>query len=130
MCNFSWMLYHFSSMFCCKFLCGRSTSNQVATNSAGTGDELIDGPQSPTERNRPPDYVHLTASDKPLGPLDYLRYFWSSCAILGSVFIICYGIANHAYVLPVDIPGAFIIFLLVLTMLFYLEVILSAYLVC
>ena len=106
-------------------MCSRSTSSQVATHSAGTGDELIDGPQSPTERNRPPDYVHLTASDKPLGPLDYLRYFWSSCAILGSVFIICYGIVNHAYVLPVDIPGAFIIFLLVLTMLFYLEVMLS-----
>lgn len=52
---------------------------------------------------------------------DYLRFLWSTFATMSSVFIVCYSISQRVYVLPVEVPGAYIIALLVLALLFYLE---------
>lgn len=52
---------------------------------------------------------------------DCARYLWSTFATIGSVVIVCYAISKHTYVLPVEIPGAYIIAILVLCLLFYLE---------
>lgn len=49
------------------------------------------------------------------------KYAWSTFATLGSVGIIIYGIAVKAYVLPVPVAGGFIIAILMLTNLFFLE---------
>lgn len=118
-CNFSWLLYHLASKFFCKYLCG--AGKNIPQSQADNDTATLEAPGSPTARIRGPDYVPVAYSDKPLSWWDYVKYTWSTCAILFSLFVILYGIGIRAYVLPVNVGGAYIIFFMVMTMLFYLE---------
>ena len=132
-CNFSWLLYHLSGYICCRLICDRSyrattagsdsDDNSLAQTHPDAAEQGQGGPLSPTERIRGPDYVHLSAVDqnKKLTWFDYAKYTWSTCATLFAVILIMYAISIKAYVLPVPIGGAYVIFFCVLTMLFYLE---------
>lgn len=57
----------------------------------------------------------------PLGWFDILKYLWSTFATLGSVFLIFYGISINAYVLPSPVGATYVIFIMFLILLFYLE---------
>lgn len=80
-------------------------------------------PLSPTSHIRGPSYVHLSAVDvgTQLTLFDYFKYLWSTCATFFAVVIIFYGISLRAYVLPTPVAATYIVFLCVLTLLFYLE---------
>ena len=108
----------------------------AATNPTRSTDAILDGdanrsdamtidaneaPMSPTERNRGPDYDNGLEQDKSITPFDILRYLWSTFATVGSLFIIFYGISIQAYVLPSPPGGTYIIFIMFLILLFYLE---------
>ena len=80
-----------------------------------------EAPMSPTERNRGPDYDNGLEQDKSITPFDIVRYLWSTFATVGSLFIIFYGISIQAYVLPSPPGGTYIIFIMFLILLFYLE---------
>jgi len=120
-CNFSWLLYHGFSMFCCKMLCGAGKSQTHADNDSSSDTANLEAPGSPTARIRGPDYIPVTYSEKSLSLWDYVKYTWSTCAILFSLFVILYGIGIKAYVLPANVGAAYIIFFMVMILLFYLE---------
>ena len=83
-----------------------------------------EGPLSPTTAIRGPQYVHLSAMDKnqtSLSYFDLFKYLWSSVATLGAVFIILYGISLKSYVLPTPVGATYVVFIAVMTLLFYLE---------
>lgn len=114
-----------------------TTAAAVASNPANRStDAILDGdanrsdvmttdaneaPMSPTERNRGPDYDNGLEQDKSITPFDIVRYLWSTFATVGSLFIIFYGISIQAYVLPSPPGGTYIIFIMFLILLFYLE---------
>ena len=78
-------------------------------------------PMSPTAVNRGPDYVSGLEPEEKLTWFDYLKYIWSTAATLGSMIVVLYGISLQVYVLPTPPVGAYILALLALTVLFYLE---------
>ena len=56
-----------------------------------------------------------------LGWFDICKYIWST-AFTGFAFVVVgFGISKHYSVLPVPVPALYIIFILALTLLFYLE---------
>lgn len=120
-CNYSWGLYYVASnIFCHKINETRKTMNtsDSETQLAVSGE---DGePLSPTQKIRGPHYVS-GLERPPLNWFDYLKYGWSTIATVGSVIIICYGIATESYVLPVNPVGGFIVAIVGITILFYLE---------
>lgn len=50
-----------------------------------------------------------------------VKYLWSTGVTLGAVSIVAYGIYSKQYVLPADIGTTYIVFIVALCMLFYLE---------
>ena len=82
-------------------------SDAEAAN-AGLGMELISGPALP---------LHV----KELNWFDYLKYFWSTSVSLGSIVVVIIGIYNGYYVLEISVVWAYVLLLVSLTLLFYLE---------
>lgn len=114
-CNFSWLLYGTMSRLCCINV-NKARKTMNSTNA--TSDEMI---MSPTTKNRGLDFETGLEFTEPLTWFDYIKYLWSTVATCGSVFIVCYGIAKDTFVLPVPVAGAFIIAIITLVVLFYLE---------
>jgi hypothetical protein len=75
---------------------------------------------SPHTANRGENY-DTGLGPKPLNWFDYLKYIWSTVVTLGSVAIVIYGISIQAYVLPVPPAAAYVMALVLLTILYYLE---------
>lgn len=119
-CNFSWLIYGItSSLLCSKVRRVRQRMESTASSSKTTSE--LTSPQSPTELNRGPDYESGLPTYDHLSLFDYIKYFWSTCVTLGSVAIIVYGISIKAYILPTPVPAAYILLILLLGLLFYLE---------
>lgn len=128
-CNFSWLLYGIVS----RIFCRKVRRIQKSLNSAKSSDNIlaepdqsimVDGaeePMSPTQLNRGPDYVSGLEPKEKLTWFDYLKYIWSTAATVGAMIVVCYGISINSYVLPTPPIGAFILAILALTILFYLE---------
>jgi hypothetical protein len=76
-------------------------------------------PMSPTEKIRGSDFD--TGIKKSFDWFDYPRFLWSTCATLGAMVVVCYGISKKVYVLPVPVYVAYIVAICMLTVLFYLE---------
>lgn len=119
-CNFSWLLYDIVSHITCQKV-------KRAQQTMDTADDqhltiTVDTLASPTEKIRGkqhedggnPNLVHLSI-------FDYIKYTWSTCVTLGSMAIVLYGISKGAYVLPTPVVGAYIIAIVMMTILFYLE---------
>lgn len=95
-----------------------TTTNGAAELEDGDGDDEM---TSPTARNRPADFDLGTPKSTSFTWFDYFKYVWSTCATLGAVVIVCNGIAQDTYVLPVPPVAAFLLAISLLTILFYLE---------
>lgn len=117
-CNFSWFLYFAVS----RLLCHRiiKTQKTMSTNDELIGIDMNEEPLSPTVKIRGPNFDDGIPNTS-LTWFDYIKYFWSSCVTLGSIGIICYGLINGYYVLPIPPVGAFIVAIVGLTVLFFLE---------
>ena len=50
-----------------------------------------------------------------------INYVWSTTALVGGLVVVGFGISKEAYILPVPISLAYVIFLVVLVLIFYLE---------
>jgi len=121
-CNFSWLLYHIVSKLVCrkvihakKVIHSRSTDH-LEEGPLSTDDEIM----SPTVKIRGPNF-DLGLPKGSLTWFDYLKYTWSTCATLGSLFVIFYGIIKGTYVLPVPPTGAFFVAFAGIIILFFLE---------
>lgn len=120
-CNFSWLLYGIASrVFCAKVIRMQIQLNSSKTNTTSDEQDQLD-PSSPTEKNRGPNYDNGIVANDELTWFDYLKYLWSTVATLGAVAIILYGISIQAYVLPTPPVGAYILAILALSNLFFLE---------
>lgn len=138
--NFSWLLFHGSSRLFCKkvreakkiikerrsseaLMQLEESAKAAEVSKAKSAEEgvtdatLIDDPEN---IDRGAHFVAIV-SKEPFNWVDYLRFTWSSFATLGSLAIILWGISKKAYVLPVEVPGAYIIAILMMINLFYLE---------
>jgi len=78
-------------------------------------------PMSPTEKIRGPNFDDGLRKDAKITFFDVVRYGWSSAVTIGSLMVICYGIYIKAYVLPTPPAAAYIVAIVTLTILFYLE---------
>lgn len=135
--NFSWLLFHGSS----RLFCGKVREAKKIIKERRSSEALIemeqsaklaevakakraeDGLSEPEEADNIERGAHFVAlqSKEPFGWADYLRFTWSTFATLGSLGIILWGISEKAYVLPVEVPGAYIIAILMMINLWYLE---------
>ena len=114
-CNFSWLLYGTAARaFCHKVI--QAQRSMDSGKAALTAD-----PMSPTERIRGKPHEESLVDWSSLTWFDYLKYVWSTLATLGSMLVIFYGISIEAYVLPAPMAGAYVIFLALIVILFYLE---------
>lgn len=95
--------------------------NAVSSASQPLDTDNSRGLGSPTERIRGKDFDTGIPGMQNLTIFDYVKYFWSTCVTIGSLIIVFYGISIDAYVLPTPVPGAFIIAILMMTVLYYLE---------
>lgn len=102
-CNFSWLLFGIvSRLFFHKVrriqkelnrtkstdnILGNAESQSVSNNNANVE------PMSPTEMNRGPDYVSGLEPEEKLSWFDYFKYIWSTCATIGAMVVVCYGIS-------------------------------------
>lgn len=122
-CNFSWLLFHIVARVACRSVrkAQAEMTSQRSTDAILDADAEASDPTSPTAANRGPDFDNGLESEAPLNWFDVLKYAWSSVATIGSVFIIFYGIKIQAYVLPTPPGATYIIFILFLILLFYLE---------
>ena len=122
-CNFSWLLFHIVSRVTCRSVrkAQSEMTSQRSTDAILDADVEGSDPMSPTAANRGPDFDNGMESDAPLTWFDVIKYIWSTFATLGSLFIIFYGIKIKAYVLPTPPGATYIIFILFLILLFYLE---------
>ena len=50
-----------------------------------------------------------------------INYVWSSAVLLGGLLVTAVGISKGAYVLPVSVPVAYVLFVTILILIFYLE---------
>jgi len=134
--NFSWLLFHGSS----RLFCGKVREAKKIIKERRSNEALMEMEQSakaaeqakaeraaaglpdedPNDIERGAHFVAI-GSKEPFNWADYLRFTWSSFATLGSLAIILWGIAEKAYVLPVEVPGAYIIAILMMINLWYLE---------
>eukprot|EP01035_Chromulina_nebulosa_P030376 gene30376-40361_t len=134
-CNFSWLLFGIvSRLFFHKVRRiqkelnrAKSTDNILgnAESQSVTNDANAE-PMSPTEMNRGPDYVSGLEPEEKLSWFDYFKYTWSTCATIGAMVVVCYGISlqhivTQVYVLPTPPIGGYILAILALSILFYLE---------
>lgn len=98
---------------------------ETLDNEAGGGfsnEEMSLDPMTPTEKIRGPNFdTGLNNTKEELGPFDYFKYAWSTGASVGAMVIVCYGISIESYVFPVPAVAAYIIAIIMLTNLFYLE---------
>eukprot|EP01039_Chlorochromonas_danica_P000389 gene389-422_t len=124
-CNFSWLLYGVVSHFLCykvrKVRQAMDSGKHKFVELSTPGTTPLNGPMSPTELNRGPDYESGLPTYTNLTIFDYVKYFWSTGVTMGSVVIILYGISIEAYVLPTPMPAAYILLIVLLGILFYLE---------
>jgi len=124
-CHFSWLLFHtMSRIFCSDVKKAKKVmrlNSQTELNSLTASNTTGDVEESPTEKNRGPNFDTGLHSSEPLGWFDYLKYLWSTFATGCSVGIILYGISIQAYVLPTPPAAAYIIAFLMLSNLFFLE---------
>lgn len=123
-CNFSWLLYDVVSRVACHKV-------KQVQQTMDTADEQYQHQQltvttdtlaSPTEKIR--GKQHENGGNPNLNNLtvfDYIKYFWSTGVTLGSMAIVLYGLSKGAYVLPTPVIGAYIIAIVMMTVLFYLE---------
>jgi len=119
--NFGWILFGTASRLMCKKIrrIQKSLDSMKSTDTLNNTD--YDEPVSPTELNRGPNYDSGMIKNEDLNWFDYLKYVWSTIAVLGSLLVICYGISIDSYVLPTPPAAAFIIAFCLLVTLFYLE---------
>ncbi|KAJ1438290.1 silicon transporter-domain-containing protein [Ochromonadaceae sp. CCMP2298] len=117
-CNFSWLLYGVVSRIACKKV-RRIQKTLDADNLRSTDD--LNEPTSPHTANRGPDFDTGLTRKEPLTLFDYAKYIWSTAVTLGSVVVVLYGISIEAYVLPIPAGAAYIVALILLTTLYYLE---------
>ena len=89
-------------------------------DSARSTDNVLE-PMSPHTANRGADYESGLEPKKELNWFDYLKYLWSTVVTLGSVIIVIYGISIQAYVLPVPPGVAYVMAIVLLITLYYLE---------
>jgi hypothetical protein len=118
-CNFSWLLFHIASRLACR-------SVMEAQRSINSSDSIEEGadhriPRSPTQLNRDPDFVSNLGLEEPLNWFDYLKYVWSTAATLGAIFVVGLGISGGYYVLPTPVVATFVLLIVALIILFYLE---------
>ena len=114
-CNFSWLLYGTAS----RALCHKVIRAQRSLDSGKVA--LTADPMSPTERIRGKPHEDQLVDWSSLTWFDYLKYAWSTVATVGSMLVIFYGISIEAYILPTPFAGAYVIFIALLVILFYLE---------
>lgn len=144
-CHFSWILFHTVSTLLFGFIIDTtaSPSNEFAVIAADDkvvavpADGIEMGGSNLTSRNL--ETVHATTTERraefdetsvtsstgakgfKVTPWDAFRYLWSTAVTLGSLLVVGVGIYNHYSVLPVPVAAGYIIFILALTLLFYLE---------
>jgi hypothetical protein len=85
---------------------------------ANTEDGILGKDQIATIKETPDG---LDKSDSSLTLFDYFKYAWSTCATIGALIVVLYGISKEVYVLNTPPGVTFIILVVVLTILFYLE---------
>jgi len=116
-CHFSWILYGTQS----RIFCSKIRKIQKTLDSQGAMIENGEEPMSPTEKIRGPNFDDGLRKDAKITFFDVVRYGWSSAVTIGSLMVICYGIYIKAYVLPTPPAAAYIVAIVTLTILFYLE---------
>lgn len=124
-CNFSWLIYDIVSRIACHKVKQVQQTMDTADDNMFAQQQLTlttDTLASPTEKIR--GKQHEDGGNPNLFNLslfDYVKYFWSTGVTLGSMAIVLYGISKGAYVLPTPVVGAYIIAIVMMTVLFYLE---------
>lgn len=124
-CNFSWLLFEgVSRLICRKVRSVQKTmdSAKLSSRNDNNGNTPLDPPMSPTEKIRGPDFDSgIPRISEHLNLFDLLKYFWSTGVTIGSLAVIFYGISINAYVLPTPVPAAYVIAIITMGILFYLE---------
>jgi len=123
-CHTSWGLFHSTA----RLLCSDVKRAKKIMNSQNDLTQLTDAEaaapvdtRSPSQKIRGPDFESGLHKKEPLTWFDGIRYLWSTFATGCSIGIILYGISIKAYVLPTPVPAAYIIAILMLANLFFLE---------
>ena len=110
-CNFSYLLYGaVRRVFC----------NKVRLQESPDSD-IHEEPMSPHTVNREACFNSNHTFGEVMTWFDCCKYGWSTCATLGSILIVVYGILINAYVFPVPVVCAYILLFWLLLMLYYLE---------
>jgi len=110
-CHFSYLLYGtVRRLFC----------NKVRLQEDLDSD-MHDEPMSPHAVNRGESFDSNRSVGETVSWVDYFKYGWSTCATLGSVAVVVFGIMIKAYVLPVPVACAYILLFWLLLLLYYLE---------
>ena len=120
-CHFSWLLYHVVSAVACYSLrkAAKEHRAQQEAEFAKVGGSPSDANASPLiETNHHLINPDLTTPEK---CFEVAKYCWSTFATGCSIFLVCVGIARGYAVLPSPIGAQYVIFICVLTLLFYLE---------
>lgn len=118
-CHFSWLLYYGTSALMCSKV--RRIQKEI-DESEKTSDAMLENDaMSPTERIRGPNFDTGIKKSDEFTWFDYPRFLWSTCTTLGALGVIIYGISLGVYVLPVPIIAAYLIAIVTMTVLFYLE---------
>lgn len=115
-CSFSWLLFGVVSNVLC-FKVRRVSRALESSKTTSSGDMT---PVSPTTANRGADFDTGIPECK-TSFFDIIKYTWSTAVTLGSVGCIFYGISIQAYILPTPVPAAYVLLIVLLGILFYLE---------
>ena len=112
-CHFSWLLYNSCSSFFCRSVRMKALETDFKSKNLNAGANL-----ATSESNSALTEVEL---DKPMGLWDIFRYTWSTFVTFCAVFLILTGIGRGYAILPSSVGVCYIVLIIFLGLLFYLE---------
>jgi len=105
-CHYSWLLYHTVAGIVCRSIRQKAIETGQSDTATAEGVTLSD---------------ELAEKEELLGPWDLFRFSWSTFVSFCAVFFILTGIARGYAILPASIGVCYVVLILFLGLLFYLE---------
>ena len=109
-CHFSWLLFHISNKMMCEKVSRAKPQMDEELAADGDGALLIERRRQEKEEEESSNAL-----------FDAFRYLWSTGLSVFAVIVVIYGISQEVYLLHVPAGVAYIIAVVALTGLFYLE---------
>ena len=128
-CHFSWLLFKLSEQFSCQKIMAvqekidSDLEEEKLERAAVTDPNMKEGAlvtvdDDETKKCGGPV---LELGKERIDWFDAFRYLWSTGLAIFAIIVVCYGISKEVYILPVPAAGGFIIAVVALFILFYLE---------